>query len=59
MNMVAEGVATTESAWQLSTTHKVDMPIIEQTYQILFNDKNPMQAIYDLMIREKKSEHMQ
>jgi glycerol-3-phosphate dehydrogenase len=35
------------------------MPIIEQTYQILFNDKNPMQAIYDLMIREKKSEHMQ
>ena len=59
MNMVAEGVATTESAWQLSIAHKVDMPIIEQTYQILFNDKNPMQAIYDLMIREKKSEHMQ
>lgn len=59
MNMVAEGVATTESAWQLSTTYKVDMPIIEQTYQILFNNKNPMQAIYDLMIREKKSEHMQ
>jgi hypothetical protein len=28
-------------------------------HQILFNNKNPMQAIYDLMIREKKSEHMQ
>lgn len=59
MNMVAEGVATTESAWQLSNTYQVDMPIIEQMHQILFNNKNPMQAIYDLMIREKKSEHMQ
>lgn len=59
MNMVAEGVATTESAWQLSNTYHVDMPIIEQMHQILFNNKNPMQAIYDLMIREKKSEHMQ
>lgn len=54
--MVAEGVATTESAYQLAQRHHVEMPIVEQVYQILFFDKSPRMAINELMTREFKSE---
>ncbi|MFM8840231.1 MAG: NAD(P)H-dependent glycerol-3-phosphate dehydrogenase [bacterium] len=56
MSMVAEGVTTAESAWELSKKHHVDMPIVEQMYLILFHQKNPAQAITDLMIRASKAE---
>ena len=56
MEMVAEGVATTESAWDLSRHHGVEMPIIEQVYEILFRGKDPMSAIHELMGRPPISE---
>ncbi len=57
MPMVAEGVATTESAYFLAKRHGVEMPIVEQVYEILFHNKSPRQAVHDLMTRESKSEH--
>ena len=56
MTMVAEGVKTTKSAYQLSLRHKVEMPITEQVYKVLFEDKQPQQAIAELMTRDPKSE---
>jgi glycerol-3-phosphate dehydrogenase (NAD(P)+) len=56
MTMVAEGVKTTKSAYQLSLRHKVEMPITEQVYKVLFEDKKPQQAITELMTRDPKSE---
>ncbi|MFZ9760142.1 MAG: NAD(P)H-dependent glycerol-3-phosphate dehydrogenase [Candidatus Kapaibacteriota bacterium] len=56
MTMIAEGVTTAESAWELSKKHHVDMPIVEQMYLILFHQKDPAQAITDLMIRASKAE---
>ena len=56
MVMVAEGVKTTASAYQLSEREKVDMPITEQVYLALFEDKSPVQAMRDLMTRESKIE---
>jgi len=56
MTMVAEGVKTTKSIYQLKKQKNVLMPITEQIYQVLFNDKSPQQAIYDLMTRELKEE---
>jgi len=56
MKMVAEGIHTTESAYFLSQKHKVDMPIIEQVYQILFNGLDPLEAINNLMTRQSKNE---
>ena len=56
MTMVAEGVRTTKSAYQLSIRHKVEMPITEQIYKVLFEDKQPQQAIAELMTRDPKSE---
>ncbi|MFM2132976.1 MAG: glycerol 3-phosphate dehydrogenase [Bacteroidota bacterium] len=54
--MIAEGVATTESAYELAQRHGVEMPIVEQVYQILFFNKSPRLAIHELMTRESKSE---
>ena len=56
MTMVAEGVKTTRSAYQLSLRHKVEMPITQQVYQVLFEDKQPQLAIEELMTRDPKSE---
>lgn len=57
MTMIAEGVTTAESAWELSRKYQVDMPIVEQMYLILFHQKDPSQAITDLMIRASKAEN--
>lgn len=56
MKMVAEGVSTTQSGWQLARREKVDMPICEQVYRILYEGKDPRQALQDLMSRELKGE---
>jgi len=56
MEMVAEGVATTASVYQLALNMEVDMPIVEQVYKILYEDKSPVQAMHDLMLRELKAE---
>jgi len=56
MRMVAEGVKTTESACQLAQKLKVVMPITEQMYQILYNDKEPRQAVSELMLRQPRAE---
>jgi glycerol-3-phosphate dehydrogenase (NAD(P)+) len=57
MKMVAEGVKTTLSAYQLAQKLGVDAPIIEQMYLILNKDKDPRLAVSDLMQRELKAEN--
>ena len=56
MRMVAEGVKTTLSAWQLAQKLGVAMPITEQMYRILYEDKDPRQAVSELMQRQQRSE---
>lgn len=56
MKMVAEGVKTAKAAWELAQKHDVDMPIIEQIYRVIFENKDPRAAVNDLMTRESKSE---
>jgi glycerol-3-phosphate dehydrogenase (NAD(P)+) len=56
MVMVAEGIRTTKSAYQLSLKHQVEMPITQQVYGMLFEDKKPAEAITELMTRDPKSE---
>ncbi|WP_298038069.1 NAD(P)H-dependent glycerol-3-phosphate dehydrogenase [uncultured Desulfuromonas sp.] len=56
MQMVAEGVKTTLSAYQLARKLGVEVPITEQMYSILYEDKDPRQAVSDLMLRRLKSE---
>lgn len=56
MVQVAEGVKTTLSAYELSQKRKVEMPITEQIYKTLFENKAPMEAMIDLMTRASKLE---
>ena len=57
MDMVAEGVKTTRSMFDLSRKVGIEMPICDQVYEILFNDKEPRKAITELMNRELVDEH--
>ncbi len=56
MKTVAEGITTTESARSLARLHQIEMPIVEETYRILFEGKDPREATNDLMTRNPKSE---
>ncbi|KHO62782.1 MULTISPECIES: NAD(P)H-dependent glycerol-3-phosphate dehydrogenase [Thermoanaerobacter] len=56
IGMVVEGVNTTKSAYRLSQIHKIEMPITKEIYSILFEGKNPYEAVYSLMTRDKKHE---
>ncbi len=54
---VAEGVRTTQAAVSLSEKTGVELPIAQEVGNVLFRDKEPRQAISDLMERELKPEH--
>ncbi|MFC1840978.1 NAD(P)H-dependent glycerol-3-phosphate dehydrogenase [Thermodesulfobacteriota bacterium] len=56
MNMVAEGVKTTISAYELARKIGVDMPIVDQVYETLYKNKDPLAAVKELMTRELKKE---
>jgi glycerol-3-phosphate dehydrogenase (NAD(P)+) len=51
-----EGVATTETALELSRRHDVAMPISEAVGSVLFDGVAPREAIESLMQRELRSE---
>jgi glycerol-3-phosphate dehydrogenase (NAD(P)+) len=53
---VAEGVETAESAYELSKKYNIEMPIVEQVYKVIYDDKDPALAVKDLMERSLKSE---
>ena len=56
MRMVAEGVKTTESAWKLACRLGVYMPITEQVYRVLLEDKPARDVVIELMTRDLKAE---
>jgi len=56
MVMVAEGVATTKSVYELSAQYGIDMPIATEVYRMLFEGKDPHQATEELMTRDVKIE---
>lgn len=56
VHMVVEGVYSTKAVYELAQKYNVDMPIVNEAYNVLYNGKNPKQAVLDLMKREKKDE---
>lgn len=55
-HMVIEGINATPVVRELARQHQVEMPIIEQLYQVLFEQKKVTDAIRDLMKRTAKKE---
>jgi glycerol-3-phosphate dehydrogenase (NAD(P)+) len=56
MREVAEGLRNTRSVRDLAQSVGVEMPITEQMYLLLYEDKSPRQAVIDLMTRALKRE---
>jgi len=56
MSMVAEGVETTKSGYELAHDFSVEMPITTEVYRVLFEDKPARRAVEELMGRELKAE---
>jgi glycerol-3-phosphate dehydrogenase (NAD(P)+) len=56
MRMVAEGVKTTLATVRLARRSNVELPIAEQIYKVLYEDKDPREAIHELMTRVLRSE---
>ncbi len=56
VGMVVEGVKATEAAHSLSRSYQVTMPICDEMYKVLFENKDPREAVISLMSREKKHE---
>ena len=57
VKMVVEGINSAEAALLLAKKYEVEMPIVEQINEVLFNDKDAKEAVRDLMMREKKPEN--
>lgn len=57
VKMVVEGVYSAKAAMGLAKKYEVELPIIEQVNEVLFNHKPAAEAVKDLMIRDKKLEH--
>ncbi len=53
---IAEGYPTTRSAYKLARSMKIETPIIDETYAMLYEGKNIREALRDLMSREIKPE---
>ena len=56
MVMVAEGVPTTRAAKELALRHRIEMPISREVHSVLFDGKDPRDAIRDLMLRRPRAE---
>ncbi len=57
VKMVVEGVYSAKAAISLAGKYQVSMPIIEQVYEVLFEDKPAKEAVRELMLRDRKVEH--
>ncbi len=51
-----EGVSAARETYLLSLKHKIDMPITEQTYKVLYENLNPRTAVQNLLGRDQKAE---
>ncbi len=56
IGMVVEGMRTANSVHALAEKHKVEMPICQEIYNTIYRDKNPGQALGDLMGRQARPE---
>ncbi len=56
VQQVVEGANSAKAALALAKKYNVEMPIVEQINLVLFEDKNPKEAVSNLLLRNKKEE---
>jgi glycerol-3-phosphate dehydrogenase (NAD(P)+) len=58
MKMVAEGVPTARSAFECARQLKIETPIVDQVYSVLYEQKKPTVALEEILSREQKAEQL-
>ena len=58
MQMVAEGIPTTRSAYECARRLGIETPIIDQVYAVLYENKPLLLAMQDLLGRDPKAEQL-
>jgi glycerol-3-phosphate dehydrogenase (NAD(P)+) len=58
VHMVVEGVVTARAAMLLAKKYNAVAPIVVEVNKVLFDGKNPKQAVQDLMTRDKTVEYL-
>ena len=56
IGMVIESVDNIDVAYKLAQKYKVDMPIVNGVYNVLYNHLDPKEAVDMLMTRDQKEE---
>jgi len=51
-----EGISAARETYLLSVKHNIEMPIIEQTYKVLYENLEPLIAVENLLTRDQKAE---
>lgn len=57
VQMVVEGVYSTKAAVKLGKQYDVPLPIVNKVNEVLFEGKDPREAVDELMLRDSKAEH--
>ncbi|MEE1027199.1 MAG: NAD(P)H-dependent glycerol-3-phosphate dehydrogenase [Agathobacter sp.] len=58
VKMVVEGIYSAKAAAKLGKEYNVSMPIIEEVNKVLFENKPVKDAVQELMLRDKRVEHI-
>ena len=58
VKMVVEGVYSAKAAAKLGKKYDVALPIVNKVNEVLFEGKDPREAVDELMLRDSKTEHM-
>jgi glycerol-3-phosphate dehydrogenase (NAD(P)+) len=58
MQMVAEGIPTTKSAYACARKLNIETPITNEVYSLLYERKTPVEAMRDLLERDQKAEQI-
>lgn len=56
LGQVAEGVVTTETAHELAMREGIEAPITEEVYNLLYKEKSAVDALRNLLGRERRAE---
>ena len=57
VQMVVEGVYSTKAAVKLGKQYGVPLPIVSKVNEVLFEGKDPKEAVNELMLRDSRAEH--
>ncbi|TDJ28558.1 MAG: NAD(P)-dependent glycerol-3-phosphate dehydrogenase [Gammaproteobacteria bacterium] len=56
VGQTVEGLRAAKAIYRITQTLELELPIMEQVYRVLYEDKNPMDAVTDLENRPQRAE---